>query len=76
MVPGEVAAAGGERVIRVVIASLLLVIGVGLMAATAETQVLWWAAGGGLCLMFVPPLVADAVLAELKRNRGAPRGHA
>jgi hypothetical protein len=45
---------------RVWAASALLMLGVALVASTAETHVVWWSLGGYLCLLFVPPLVVDA----------------
>lgn len=50
-------------------ATVLLVAGVALVATTAETQTIWWAVAGYLCLLFVPALIVDATVAELERRR-------
>lgn len=61
---------------RIFAATVLLVVGVALVATTAEIGVTGWAVGGSLCLSFVPALIFDAVVAELRHphERGGRRG--
>lgn len=54
---------------RVWLATLLLVVGVAGAATTAETGVVWWGVGGYLCLLFVPPLIIDEAVTEMRRRR-------
>ena len=51
---------------RAWLASLLLVAGVAGVGATAETGAIGWAVLGYLMLLFVPPLIVEAVLHALK----------
>lgn len=50
-------------------ATALLVVGVTLSSATAETGVIWWGVGGLLCLLFVPALIFDAAVDMMKSSR-------
>jgi hypothetical protein len=51
------------------VATLLLIVGVACVGATAETEAWWWGVPGYLCLLFVPALIFDSVVDELDRRR-------
>jgi hypothetical protein len=53
---------------KIVVATILLLVGVASVGATAETHAGPWAFGGYLCLLFVPALIFDAVVEKVRRR--------
>ena len=57
---------------KIVVATILLLLGVAGVGTTAETHAGWWAAGGYLCLIFVPALIFDAVVEKVRPKELPP----